>query len=65
MRARLLLTSIHVVGPLFESEVGQLSDRTLAAMSRWRTPASCAQLLDGSTLNTHHIPADPLPIAQN
>lgn len=65
MRARLLLTSIHDVGPLLDSDVGRLFDRTLAALSLGRTPTSFAQLLDGSMLNTHHIPANPLPITQN
>jgi hypothetical protein len=62
MRARLLLTSIRDVGPLFDIDVGRPFDRTLAAMSPGHTPTSFAQLLDGSTLNTHHIPANPLPI---
>ena len=57
MHTRLLFSSRHDVGPLFESEVGRQFDRTLAD--------SFAQLLGGATLNTNHIPANPLPITQN
>ena len=65
MRARLLLTLVHDVGPLFESEVGPLFDRTMAAMPRRRTPKSVAELRGGLTPDARHISANPLPITQN
>jgi hypothetical protein len=52
-------------GDVHSAPVLNSIDRTLAAMSRGRTPASYAQLLDQSTLNARHIPANPLPITQN
>lgn len=69
--ARHVLTPLPVAriavhpGDVHSAPVLNSIDRTLAAMSRGRTPASYAQLLDRSTLNARHIPANPLPITQN
>ena len=69
--ARHALTPLQVAriavhpGDVHSAPVLNSIDRTLAALSLGRTPASYAQLLDRSTPDARHIPANPLPISQN
>lgn len=52
-------------GDVHSTPVLQSIDRTLATLSRERTPASYAQLLDGLTPSPPCLPASPLPCPQN